>query len=223
VLAGHLAVALALKPAEKRLNLGILFFAALFADFLLGILVLVGIEQVHTPANFGNVHYLTFTFPYSHGLVASIIWSLIAFGIVKLSWKKVGSTKAGLVVAVVVFSHFVLDWVVHIPELPILGANSPLVGLALWDSNLIMALALEVALVIAGTVIYLRYIQSLSSISRYGLIGLMTFMSLITVVGQGFSSVAPPPVAAAATWILETLLLAALAYLIDRKSTAVAG
>ena len=96
MLAGHLAVALALKPAEKRLNLGILFFAALFADFLLGILVLVGIEQVHIPANFGNVHYLTFTFPYSHGLLASIIWSLIAFGIVKLSLNKVGGYQSWL-------------------------------------------------------------------------------------------------------------------------------
>lgn len=77
--AGHLAAGLVLKKMERRLNLGWLFFAALFHDFLLGILVLSGLEQIHIPTDFAQTHYLTFTFPYSHGLVASIIWSALVF------------------------------------------------------------------------------------------------------------------------------------------------
>ena len=79
--AGHLAAGLVLKKMERRINLGWLFFAALFHDFLLGILILLGLEKIHIPANFAQTHYLTFTFPYSHGLTASIIWSALAFGI----------------------------------------------------------------------------------------------------------------------------------------------
>ena len=79
--AGHLAAGLVLKKMEKRLNLGWLFFATLFHDFLLGILVLLGWEQIHIPSNFAQTHYLTFTFPYSHGLAASMVWSGLVFGI----------------------------------------------------------------------------------------------------------------------------------------------
>jgi len=218
--AGHLAAALALKPVEKRLNLGILFFAALFADFLLGILTLAGVEQVHVPANFDEVHYLTFTFPYSHGLAASLAWALIAFGIVKLAWKNTQSTKAGIVVAIAVFSHFILDWIVHIPELPLLGDNSMKLGLGLWSDNLVAALTLEVGLVVVGLALYLYYVRGLKPANRYGLIALMAAMAALTVVGQTLSTSAPPPMAAAATWILETLLLTGMAYWIDRKSSS---
>jgi len=220
MLSGHLAAALALKPVEKRLNLGILFFAALFADFLLGILTLVGVEQVHVPANFDDVHYLTFTFPYSHGLVASLVWALIAFGIVKLAWKNTQSTKAGIVVAVAVFSHFILDWLVHMPELPMLDENSTKLGLGLWKSNLNAAIILEVCLVILGLAIYLYYVRGLKAANRYALITLMAAMAILTVVGQTLSTSAPPPMGAAATWILETPLLAGMAFWIDRKSSA---
>src|SRR5689334_19932365 len=115
--AGHLAAGLALKKAEPRVNLGILFFASLFADFLLGLFVLFGIEQVHVPANFADIHYLMFTFPYSHGLLASLLWSLLAFLVVQPLWRKKREQKrrAGLVIALAVFSHFLLDWLVHIP------------------------------------------------------------------------------------------------------------
>jgi len=61
--------------------LGWLISAALAHDFLLGVFILLGVGQIHIPANYAQTHFLTFTFPYSHGLAASIIWSLLAFGI----------------------------------------------------------------------------------------------------------------------------------------------
>src|SRR5262245_28014615 len=124
--AGHLAAGLVLKKVERRLNLGWLFFATLFHDFLLGILVLLGLEQVHIPSNFAQTHYLTFTFPYSHGLAASIFWSLLGFGITYAllpRWSSSERKRAGLAISLVVFSHFILDWMVHIPEIPLLGNN----------------------------------------------------------------------------------------------------
>jgi len=54
--AGHLAAGLVLKNMERRLNLAWLFFAGLFHDFLFGILVLLGLEQVHIPSNFAQTH-----------------------------------------------------------------------------------------------------------------------------------------------------------------------
>ena len=46
---GHLGVGLTLKKIEPKINLGILFFASLFIDFLLGLFVLAGLEQVIVP------------------------------------------------------------------------------------------------------------------------------------------------------------------------------
>ncbi len=215
MLAGHLAVALALKPVEKRLNLGLLVFAAFFADFLLGILVLLGVEQVHVPEDFSSLHYLTFTFPYSHGLVSNLLWAALAFGLVKVLWKQPGSTKAGLVMAAAVFSHFILDWLVHIPELPVLGTASPLLGLGLWRTDLNLALGLETGLVVVGTLVYLATAGGLSPARRYGLIGVVGLVTALTITGQTQAATPPPAFGAASTWILESLLLAGLAYWLD--------
>ena len=218
--AGHLAVGLALKKLNRRINLGWLFFAAMFHDFLLGILVLVGLEQVHIPLNFSQIHYLTFTFPYSHGLAATFIWSLLAFLITYAalsSWSSKERKAAGLVMGLAVFSHFVLDWIVHIPEMPLLGENSLKIGLGLWN-NLSLALALEFGLVIVGLVIYYRSVKPSSRLSRYGVLILLLLISTFTILGQAFSEVPPPETGAAISWIAQPILISALAFWFDKKA-----
>jgi hypothetical protein len=48
---GHAAVALGATKAAPRLNVGWLVFAALLADFLLGIFTVAGLKQVNVPAD----------------------------------------------------------------------------------------------------------------------------------------------------------------------------
>ena len=60
---GHLGAALALKRADRRINLGTLLFAAMLFDLLLWIFVMLGIESVVVPPGFSTRHYLTFVFP----------------------------------------------------------------------------------------------------------------------------------------------------------------
>ena len=55
MLIGHLGVGLALKKTEPKINVGWLFFMALFFDFLLGIFVLLGLEQVQIPENYDEL------------------------------------------------------------------------------------------------------------------------------------------------------------------------
>lgn len=217
--AGHLAAGLVLKKMERRINLGWLFFAALFHDFLLGILILLGLEQIHIPANFSQTHYLTFTFPYSHGLAASMLWSALAFGItyaVLPRWTSRERKQAGLAFALTVFSHFVLDWFVHIPEMPLLGDNSPKIGLSLWN-NLPLALTLETALVIMGFVFYLITVKPQTNLARYGIAALMILITALTVTGQLFADTPPPTNGAAMSWIFQPFLICGLAYWFDRK------
>ena len=216
--AGHLAAGLALKQADQRVNLGLLFFATLFADFLLGIFVLLGLEEVHVPANFAELHYLTFTFPYSHGLIASLFWALLAFLLVQLLWPapRAARGRIGWVIALAVFSHFLLDWLVHIPELPILGEASPKLGLGLWH-NLALALALEALLVVIGLALYFKAVKPARRVTQVGVVLLMILVTGATVAGQAFSNTPPPPTGAALSWIIQPLVLGAVAYWLDRR------
>jgi hypothetical protein len=216
--AGHLAAGLALKKAEPRANLGLLFFATLFSDFLLGLFVLFDIEQVHVPANFADIHYLTFTFPYSHGLLASLVWSLLAFLVVQQLWRTNGEQKwrVSLVIALAVFSHFLLDWIVHVPELPLLGESSPKLGLGLWN-HLSLALTLETCLVIIGLALYFQAVKPSRRVTQVGVVLLMLLVTIATVAGQAFSNTPPPPTGAALSWIIQPLILGGVAYWLDRQ------
>ena len=218
--AGHLAAGLALKKVDRRINLGWLFFAALFHDFLLGILVFLGVEQVIIPMDFAQKHYLTFIFPYSHSLAGSFVWSLRAFGITYAflpRWTPQERVRGGLTLSLAVFTHFVFDWIVHIPDLPLWSNASPKIGLGLWN-NLPFALTLEVALVVAGFVLYLVTVKPKSNLNRYGLGILLLLVSSTTVMGQLLVETPPPATGAAMSWILQPFLICGLAFWLDKKA-----
>ena len=92
---GHLGAGLAAKRLAPEVRLGVLFLATMGLDALLWIFVLLGLESVHFPASVGEARYPTFTFPYSHGLVASLAWSAIAFALVRVAGRSLGAAPGG--------------------------------------------------------------------------------------------------------------------------------
>jgi hypothetical protein len=160
LLAGHIGAALVGKKVEPRLNLGLLLLAALLADVLLWVLVLAGAERVVPPEASGAARFFTFVFPYSHGLVATAGWAAaaaLAIGTMR-SGSPQERVRVSRIIALVVLSHFLLDWVVHVPDLPILATTSPRLGLGLWR-HMPLALAVELALASAGLWLYLRALR----------------------------------------------------------------
>ncbi|HET9909432.1 MAG TPA: hypothetical protein VFQ23_22485 [Anaerolineales bacterium] len=216
--AGHLAVGLVLKKVERRISLAWLFFATLFHDLLLGVFTLLGLEKIIIPANYAQGHFLMFEFPYSHSLAASVVWSLLGFLLtyaLLAKWANKERMQAGLAIALSVFSHFVLDWLVHVPDLPLFGADSPKLGLGLWE-NQPLALTLETALVAIGFIYYLTSIKPQSNLARYGLASLLLFTTGMTVMGMLFATTPPPASGAAMSWILQPFLICGLAYWFDK-------
>jgi len=154
---GHYAVALAARRATPRGSLGALFFAAQFLDLLWPILLLAGVEHVRIAP--GITRFTPFDFydyPISHSLATSVGWALIV-GAGYFAWRRDARTAA--IVGALVASHWVLDLVMHRPDLPLAPGGGPLVGLGLWRS-VPVTLALELGMFAAGVAIYLRSTRS---------------------------------------------------------------
>lgn len=213
---GHAALALGASRAVPRVNAGILIFAAFLADSLLGIFGALGMEHAHVPPDYATRHYLTFTFPYSHGLVALIVWGVL-FGAIFCWVERQDRVRAFWVLAALVFSHFILDGLVHVPELPLLGQNSPKVGLALWN-HMPLELTLETMMAVAGVAVYWN-LKSGSRLSRWGMAAFVVLLTALTWT-QLFSSTAPTPSQLVPTWIIAPIVFSAIPYGLDRRRIA---
>jgi len=221
--AGHLGAGLLLKRAGRDVNLGGLFLSAMLLDVVLWILVLAGIEGVNAPQKFERMTELKFDFPYSHSLAAALGWSAAAFA---TAWFIRGANKdhrlaVSIVIAAAVFSHFVLDWLVHIPELPLASRNSPRLGLGLWQ-NLPLAWSIETALVVAGVWVYLKE-QPLRRSRVAALIVVMILATALTIIGQASNSPPPSAVTVAGTSLVTIALLVAFGWWIERTTPSRAG
>lgn len=215
---GHAAVALSASRAEPRINVGILIFAAFLADFLLGIFGAFGLEQAHIPPDFATRHYLTFTFPYSHGFVSLLVWGIL-LGALLCRLDRRNRKLGFFVIAALVFSHFILDALVHVPELPLLGQNSPKIGLALWN-HLPLELTLESLMALAGLAVYWTLAGG-SNVSRWGVAIYALLLTALTWT-QLFATQPPNRSQLVPTWIIAPLVFAAIPYAFDRKRAAAA-
>jgi hypothetical protein len=205
--AGHLAVGLGLSSADRHMNAGWFVLCAFLADVLLGIFVLLGLEEVHIPPSYEFRHYLEFTFPYSHGLLATGVWAVVAAGIARAF----APTKTALLIAGAVVSHFILDWIVHVPELPVAGEDSHKFGLAMWNAPA-QAIAVEAAVVAAGLFLYARTARA----ARWPMVAYVAALTPLMIGGQWLATNAPPVRVLAWIWIGGGILLSAVAYAIDR-------
>ncbi len=156
---GHIAVAFAAKPVAPKAPLWALLVASEAADLLSFAFLATGLEKPGA-STVDLVHGVQFTLPssipWSHGLFMSLAWSGLA---AVLAWLIVRDRRAAGVAGLVVFSHWLLDFIVHLPDLPLLFDGSPKLGLGLWGSGagLVIAGILEFAMLGIGIAIYVRW------------------------------------------------------------------
>jgi hypothetical protein len=182
---GHFGVALAAKKAAPKASLGTLVLAAQFADLLWPVFLLLGWEQVRIAPGNTRVTPLEFTsYPYSHSLVAQLLWGL-AIGIVYFAFRR--DARSALIVAFLVPSHWVLDCVAHRPDMPIVPGG-PSYGLGMWNS-LPLTLIVECTLYGAGIIVYLSSTHGKDRTGKYALWSLLIFL-FVSYLGSAFG---PPP------------------------------
>jgi hypothetical protein len=133
---GHYAASLALKKFEKRASLGMLFLAVQLVDILFFPFVLLGIERINIIENYTeSTHFQLEYMPYTHSLLASLLWAAAAYALFR--WVITKDRRIALVMAIAVFSHWVIDLLVHTPDLPIWSDASMKLGLGLWNNAVV--------------------------------------------------------------------------------------
>ena len=176
---GHYAASLALKSFEKKASLGILFLAVQFVDILFFPFVLAGIERMNIVENFTeSTHFELEYMPYTHGLFASLLWAVAAYAVFR--WLFVRKQSVAVVVALAVFSHWLLDLPVHTPDLPLWSDASPKLGLGLWN-NALATYILEAALLLLALWMYLRSTKAATAVGKYGMVVFVGFLLLVNV------------------------------------------
>ena len=211
---GHYGPSLAAKAAKNPIPLWVLFIAVQLLDVFWSIFVLLGIEKVRitpgiTATNPLDLYYM----PYTHSLLGAMLWS-VAAGIAYYVFRKADGLSAAALVGAAVFSHWVLDWLVHRPDLPLYD-NSFKVGLGLWNYP-VFAFLLEIAVLFSGMYLYMK---TTTRVARGGGFGIVIFGFVMLAV-QAYIFFGPPPTsdkAAAVTALVSYSAFAGIAYWLERK------
>ena len=196
---GHLAVALGAKKIEPRLSLPALTTAAFGLDVLWPLFVIDGLEVVRIDP--GNTKFTPLDFvsyPWSHSLAMSLVWGLLTAGV---TFAVLRQTRAAVVMAVVVVSHWVLDWVSHRPDMP-LWPDGPKLGLGLWNS-IAGTFAVEGALFAMGIAVYLRATRARDAVGRWAFVALVMVTSAAWLSGP----FTPPPPSVTALTTMSVMLI----------------
>ena len=164
-----------------------------------------------------STHFELVYMPYTHSLLGSALWALAAYALFR--WVFVKQHKIALVVGLAVFSHWVLDLIVHTPDLPLWNDASPKLGFGLWN-NAIATYMLEAALLVAALWLYLKSTTAATKGGKYGMIVFVLVLILVNIpnIFGPFQGGTTTEVAIAA--LTAYFLFAAIAFWLDKKRHA---
>jgi hypothetical protein len=210
---GHYAVGLAAKKWAPKVSLGTLFAAAVFLDLVWPIFVLMGWEKFSVVPNITKMSPFDFyDYPLSHSLTMALVWGAL-FGLIYLIGEK--DEKSSWILGALVVSHWVLDVVVHRPDLPLFPAGNAMqhkLGLGLWNFP-VMTVFLEVGLFAAGFWVYWKSTKALTLTGDIALGSLVAVLMAFYVLN--FKMVPPNNMNMIALGSLTQLLFVAWGYWMD--------
>ncbi|MXP28927.1 hypothetical protein GRI58_08835 [Porphyrobacter algicida] len=181
---GHFASALVARGlTEEAPKLGTLFVAAQLVDIAFFTFVILGVEHMRIVPGITAMNPMDlYSMPFTHSLLASAWWALAMAGFLMLKRR---NAVAALWAGIVVLSHWVLDLLVHRPDLTLLG-TPPKLGLGLWNYPLI-EMPLEIGITLLAFWFYMRRTR--------GPVGPPLILLFVMFVLQAINWFAPEPTA----------------------------
>ncbi len=212
---GHLAVSLAARRADRATSLVWFVVAANLIDLLWPFFLVLGVERARIAPGASAFTPLAFEhYPWTHSLLMVLVWAAILAAIAR--WRGVGARGTTLVGALVV-SHWVLDLVTHVPDLPLWPGSETVVGLALWRS-IPATYAVEGLLWLAAIVLYLGARRPRGA---QGHLALWSFVGVSTVMWATGPYSPPPPDERSLAWFaMIGWVIVPWAWWIERTSEA---
>lgn len=207
---GHYGPAFGAKAAVRRVPLWVYFIAVQFMDVVWSALILMGVEKVRVvpglmPGSPLDLYYM----PYTHSLAGALVLSALFGGVVALFYRE-GRGAVFLACAAAVFSHWILDLLVHKPDLWIYDDMK--LGFGLWRW-LWISLPLELIFLVTGAWLYARYVPA----KRNGNVWLWLFVALMATVEMyaAFGAAPPTPQAEAETALFAYGVIALVSVFVD--------
>ncbi len=193
---GHWAPALVAATHPRAPRIAVLFIAAQLVDWAFFALLLLGVEKMRfvpgiSVMNPMDLYHMTYT----HSLLGALVFG---GGITIVIWTLAKDRAAALLGGAVVVSHWLLDLLVHVPDLTLIGVP-PKLGFGLWNHPEI-EMPLELAITFGALWWYAKVCRPATS--------RVVCLAAVMLALQGFNWFAPvaPEVTAA------TSLLAFFAY-----------
>ncbi|MFI5217587.1 MAG: hypothetical protein ACHQ3O_13690 [Candidatus Limnocylindria bacterium] len=202
MLAGHYSAAFLAKALAPGLPLWILAIAVQLIDVLWAGFVIAGIEHLRVDPSLASNPLDLYDMPYTHSLLGALGWAALA-GAAVFAWRREG--LASLLVAGAVASHWLLDWIVHRPDL-LLWSGSAKHGLALWNLP-VVAIGVESLLLIASAWWLLRGPRGGQGLRR-GVVAITASLLAVQVVLRAL----PPPIGPRAVAASALVLFGAVAW-----------
>ena len=180
---GHFAVGFGAKKFAPRTPLVLLLAAPLLSDLLWPFFLQFGWEHVRIVPGITRYNDFDFhDFPWSHSLLMSAVWAtLFALVYYGLALYRAGA----IAIWIGVISHWILDWITHIPDMPLFPGGGPKLGLGLWN-HVAATMAVEIAMFLVGFYWYWTATRSRDRIGTYACL-VYAVVLLILFIGDRFS------------------------------------
>lgn len=215
---GHYAAAFAAKAIEPRAPMWTLAAAAQFVDIGWSAFIIAGIERASVDPSLPGSSLVLEHMPWTHSLPMTFAWAIGAAVLVKLLLRL--PMWASVAVGLTVASHWLLDLIVHRPDLELwIGGDK--VGFGLWNYP-VPEQAVEIGLVaICGAM----WVASRKTLGRtaWPAIAFIAFLVALQIVAMLSPQPAGPLAAQSGAMILAIYLLvagiAALTELPSKRTT----
>ena len=213
---GHYAAAMAAKAIEPKAPMWTLAAASQLVDIGWSAFIITGVEHASVDPSLPGSTLVLDYMPWTHSLPAALAWSAGAALLVMVLLRL--PIWASVAVGLTVFSHWLLDLLVHRPDLA-LWPGGERVGLALWNYPVIEQ-AVEIGLIaICGA----AWVASRKTLGRFAwpavaFIGFLVVLQIVAMLSP--QPEGPLEAASGATILAIYLVVVIVAALTDLRGKA---
>lgn len=212
---GHYATAFAAATSPKSPRLGALFVAAQLVDIAFFSFLILGVEKMRMLPGATAMNGMDlYDMPWTHSLIGAIGWGAL-FAIVVKALR--GSWTAGAIGGAVVVSHWLIDLLVHRPDLTLAG-SPPKLGLGLWNHPWI-EIPLELAFAFGGLWFFVSRTRAIGTVGKWSPWALAAGMAVLQAVNWMTpqpSEAGPSPTSTGWLGLFAYAVLALLAWWVAR-------